>query len=121
MNLPGVKTLTQIKDCTRKDALKIRAILACKNVDAVTELSGAALEYVRRCYNRPPLQMAKLTAVDAILHTHGVEFIPRGRGARSPSIEYCNAGDTYATTIMWTGGRYRVGCWGDIVERGNYE
>ena len=37
MNLPSVKILTQIKDCTRKDALKIRAILACKNVDVVTE------------------------------------------------------------------------------------
>ena len=120
-NLPSIKTLQTIKDVTLEDARKVRAILECKSVDAVTELSESADRYVRQCYNKPPLQTVKLTAADSILRTFGVEYISRGRGAKSPSIEYCNTGDTYASTLMWTRGRYIVGCWGDIVERGNYD
>ena len=121
MNLPSVKMLQTIKDVTLEDARKVRAILECNSVDAVTELSESADRYVRQCYNRPPLQMVKLTAVDSILRTFGVEYIPKGHNSKSPSIEYCNTGDTYAVTLMWTRGRYAVGDWGDIVERGNYD
>jgi hypothetical protein len=32
------------------------------------------------------------------------------------TIKYVNHGDTYDTTLLWVGGRYRVGSWGDIVE-----
>lgn len=63
---------------------------------------------------------------------HNAEYIPPGRGRASPSIEYANRGDTYAPTILYldgvtadgraTGrGRWAVGAWGDIVERGNYQ
>jgi hypothetical protein len=121
MNYPSVKNLMQIKDVTRPDALKVLAILYSESVDAVTELSDAALDYVRQCYNQPPLQLVKLTAIDSILHTYGVERIPHGHGANSPAIEYCNTGDSYALTVLWCGGRYRVASWGDIVERGNYD
>lgn len=59
--------------------------------------------------------------IDSILGTHGVEYIPAGHNAKSPAITYCNAGDAYATTILLVNGRFRIGCWGDIVERGNYD
>jgi hypothetical protein len=121
MNYPSVKRIMEIKDVDRAAAVKVRAILQLTTVDAVTELSGPALDYVRACYHRPPLQLVKLTAVDAILRTFGVESIPPGHNSRSPAIDYCNSGDTYAATLMWTNGRYRVGSWGDIVERGNYD
>lgn len=75
------------------------------------------------------------SAVDAIADILGVdrcELIEPGSGSRSPSIEYANAGDTYAPTVLYldgvtsggraTGrGRWAVGTWGDIVERGNYQ
>ena len=32
-------------------------------------------------------------------------------------IEYVNKGDTYATTLLKVNGNYRIGCWGDEVER----
>jgi hypothetical protein len=62
---------------------------------------------------------------------YGTESIPPGDGKRSPSIEYVNTGDTYYSTILHldgfnsggqpTGcGRWAVGAWGDIVERGAY-
>lgn len=59
---------------------------------------------------------------DAILETHGCEFIPQGHNQKSPSIEYCNTGETYATTLLLIDGMtFRVGNWGDYVERGNYD
>jgi hypothetical protein len=62
-----------------------------------------------------------MDAIDGFLGTHGVEYIPRGHNAKSPAIAYCNAGDTYGTTILLVNGRYRIGAWGDIVERGSYD
>lgn len=53
--------------------------------------------------------------------TFGVEHIERGHNQRSPAIDYLNAGDTYSMTLLYVNGRFRVGCWGDIVERGNYD
>lgn len=63
----------------------------------------------------------RLERIDEILGTHGVEHIPEGHNALSPAIHYCNMGDTYATTILKVNGRFRIGCWGDIVERGSYD
>lgn len=53
--------------------------------------------------------------------TFGVEYIERGSNQKSPAIDYLNAGDTYDETLMRVRGRFCVGCWGDIVERGNYQ
>ena len=58
--------------------------------------------------------------LSGVIVGHGVEFIPAGKGKNSPSILYINKGDTYRTTIMFVRGQFVIGCWGDIVERGNY-
>jgi len=58
--------------------------------------------------------------IDVVLNGHGVEFIDAGKGRKSPAITYVNMGDTYDCTVMWVNGSFRVGCWGDIVEQGNY-
>ena len=55
------------------------------------------------------------------LGTFGVEYIAKGHNQKSPSITYLNSGDTYNLTILYVKGQFRVGCWGDIVERGNYD
>lgn len=99
MRLPSVKTLCTIKDVTPADARAIRAIMQ----------------------DRGDHHETRLQRIDRILGTFGVEYIPAGRNAKSPAIYYCNAGDTYTTTVLKVNGRFIVGCWGDIVERGNYE
>lgn len=53
--------------------------------------------------------------------TFGVEHINAGTNAKSPAIDYLNTGDSYDLTLLYIRGRFRVGCWGYIVERGNYE
>lgn len=97
---PSVKTLMKIKDVTADDARAIRAVMQGPGkVDGLT----------------------RMQRIDAILRTYGVEVTPAGKNAKSPAFVYCNAGDTYATTVLKVRGQFRVGCWGDIVERGNYE
>ena len=54
------------------------------------------------------------------LGTFGVEYTAKGKGRKSPAITYLNSGDTYESTILFINGQFRIGCWGDYVERGNY-
>ena len=121
VRVPSIKSLMEIKDVTRVDAVKVRAILKMTTCEQVTAVSDAARDYFQKCYHRPPLQLVKLYACDTILRTFGVEGIGRGHNQKSPAIDYLNTGDTYASTLLWVRGAYRVGSWGDIVERGNYE
>jgi hypothetical protein len=100
MRLPSVKTLMEIKDVTREDALAIRAIMA-----GPPRVNG----------------LTRMERIDKVLRTYGVESTPPGKNQKSPAIVYCNTGETYDTTVLKINGRFRVGCWGDIVERGNYE
>jgi hypothetical protein len=79
-----------------------------------------------------PFATDTIDAIAAMIDGDGAETIRPGDGPRSPSIEYANRGDTYAPTVLYldgvtdggrsTGrGRWAVGSWGDIVERGRYQ
>ena len=85
----------------------------------------AAVARLAECYHPPGLGDLRMHAIDAELETCGVEFIPAGHNFKSPAIDYCNTGDTYDTTILRVHDRnpvrYVIGCWGDFVERGNYD
>ena len=54
------------------------------------------------------------------LGTLGVEHIDEGNNDKSPAIAYLNTGDSYGWTVMVIRGRFVLGAWGDIVERGDY-
>ena len=130
VSLPSVKTLVQITTWPKE----ARAVLESRG--AVTR---ALLEsdkpfpnsswgnfehthnWVRSCYNQPPRHDIRMAMADELCETCGVEYTPAGHNAKSPAIEYLNAGDTYAATLLYVNGSYRVGCWGDIVERGKYD
>lgn len=68
----------------------------------------------------PRAKRNALSVIDHVLRGCGVEWIEPGNNSRSPGIDYVNMGDTYADTVMLIRGRFHIGCWGDIVERGNY-
>lgn len=79
-----------------------------------------------------PFATDTINAIAAMIDGDGAELIRPGDGPRSPSIEHANRGDPYAPTILYlngvtdggrsTGrGRWAVGSWGDIVERGSYQ
>ena len=90
---PSVKALMTIKNITRADAEKIRTVWK------TIENSRQARE-----------------AVDSILRTYGVVYI--GRHKRTGrNVYYANTGETYARTVIFSGPRAYVSCWGDIVEK----
>jgi len=123
-NLPSVKTLATIAHERAKELRSVLELTKRSELEALLD-SGkypVTAKWYWQCYNPMAFGTAKLSIADEILNTHGVEYIQAGHGAKSPAIEYCNAGDTYAATLMYVAGKgYRVGCWGDIVERGNYD
>lgn len=89
----SVAALQKIKDVTRDDAEKIRTIW-------------------RTIGNR---KFAR-EQIDNVLRTHGVEYL--GQHRRSGNhVYYCNAGDTYSSTVIFAGLRMYVGCWGYLIEQ----
>jgi len=95
MRLPSVETLEMVWGLEK--AFKIRAAL-----------------------EGPGTDLDRLAAANDALGFYGVEHIEAGKNKKSPAIDYCNSGDTYKFTILLVNGSFRVGSWGDLVERGNY-
>ena len=113
MRIPSLKTL---ENAFPTKGATLRQLL--QSSDAVRQ-HPAAIARVRECYHEPSLVDQRLHALNAEIGAYGVEYV-QGNG-RSMSFEYLNTGDTYSTTIIrFFDGRYRVGDWGTIVERGNY-
>jgi len=108
-NLPSVRTLSEVFGDKAKQA---RAILEMSRRELEALPAGAAR--VAECYNPPATSDLRLTCLDALAGTHGVESFECRDGSL---CDYLNAGDTYAATLVRFRGRYRVTCWGDIAER----
>lgn len=125
MRLPSIERMQSVLSIDLETAKRIRKIMEASNLEKVCELSENARRWVSACYRAPGLSITKMYAIDEVLETHGIEYQGKGSNQKSPAFDYCNAGDTYAPTVLliWgtNGPRFAVGCWGDIVEKGNYE
>jgi hypothetical protein len=97
---PSIKTIEKGLKIERKVAQQIRRIM-----EGPSHIDGHT----------------RLHRIDVLIGSYGVECIPHGHNLKSPTIYYCNKGDTYAITVLKVNGRFRIGCWGDIVERGKYD
>jgi len=88
-------------------------------LDEATKVRELMEKYQRRTSGLvvPEVTLGKISDV---IGGCGMESIPAGHNTKSPAIHYVNMGDTYDTTVLWVNGKFRIGCWGDIVERGNY-
>lgn len=121
MNYPSVKRLQAIKDVTPAIARQIRQIM---RREVPIPCGGCGLPdaaYACRFYHDGRCRPSRLKAIDRLIGTFGVEYQAAGHNAKSPAFHYCNAGDTYDTTILKVGDRFVVGCWGDIIEHGRYD
>ena len=107
--LPSVKPLRTVFGDNAKQA---RAILEMTR--SQLEALPACAARIAECYHSPKTYDLRLTALDALAGTYGVEAFQTRDGFW---CEYLNAGDTYVTTLLRFRGRYQVGCWGDIAER----
>lgn len=125
MRLPSVQTLSKITSYPKelREVLELGSLAALQalldDVDRPVKFPKTN-QWIASCYHYPKFHELKMSMADELCETCGVEYIAHGKGSKSPAIEYCNAGDTYAITLLYVQGTYRVGCWGDYVERGNY-
>jgi len=101
MRIPSVKTIGRLKKL---------------NGETITTDESKAIR--RAMENKKGLIVA-----NTILDGCGIETIglPDGcfENCQTPeiTIRYINMGDTYDTTVLKVNGQYRIGNWGDIVER----
>ena len=107
--IPSVKTLRSVFGERARDA---RRILEMTRSELEQHPVGA--ERVRECYHAPTTLDVRMTVLDSIAETHGVEGVQLRCGEW---LTYLNAGDTYTATLLYWRGSYRVGDWGSIVER----
>lgn len=122
--------LDAFRDLTPERAKLIRALAHATNdpVKLSSIIHGNAslartAAYAKSCYGDPfdsPVwrRTMMLHAVDVLLETHGVEPLGEVDMRRGPPYEYCNAGDSYATTLIYfrDADALRIGSWGDLVE-----
>jgi hypothetical protein len=129
---PSIKTLTtRLKDVDKSKAVLLRRIIKSDReglLEIEVELDDEhksihAFRYNRINHNTFDLRCELL---DRVLGTFGIEYIFEGsEGTRSdpesvhnqPECTYLNAGDTYAPTLLFHNGHWKVGCMGDIAER----
>jgi len=113
------KFTAAVREAWPDRAGQILAIIRGTRAHALTYPSAKRRD--DQSYHPHDTYLLKLEAISDVLGGFGAEGVPEGRG-RSPAFDYVNMGDTYQTTILYFPDRavWRVGCWGDVVERGNY-
>jgi len=89
-----------------------------ETLDDLLEQIPAVDSLRRQCFNPPGRHYSLMTALDALLKTHGSEALGKVHVHDGPPFEYLNVGDPYVATLVWyrSSGRFYVRCYGDIVE-----
>jgi hypothetical protein len=114
----NVKRLCELKDITPAQAKEIRAVW-CKFTRAeLKEKSQAVRDLIQYTNGGASLstRRMRMACINAIFDSHGIEYLGLDRRTND-DVYYCNAGDTYAPTIIFRGRVLSVGCWGDLIER----
>ena len=109
MRYPSIRTLSEIFD----DAKTARGIIA-GSIDPCVA-SDAARKRELECFTLAPMLTLKLCALDELGGFFGVESFEYSDGF----VEYLNAGDTYAATLLYRPDlrdRWQVSTLGDVVE-----
>lgn len=113
--------ITQIKDVTDADAKRVRAIWKAVKTDDLLALypdkRAEMLDRIIEAKTSRRYRQLQRELINDVIGTCGVEHLGYDRRANR-HIYYCNAGDTYATTICFVGDSLVVRCWGDYAERG---
>lgn len=108
MRLPSVKTLSEVFN----DAKQARKIMEMPRAELSTTDAGA--RRLRECFHPPKTYDLRLHVLNSIeFGLHGVESIESTGGEYA---DYLNTGDTYAPTLIYWRGKYRVQSIGDFVE-----
>ena len=108
MRLPSIKTLSAICDNPKE----IRKIFEMSRAQLLQTEAGAAR--AAECYGPIGTAYLRMYVLNAEIDgTHGVECMATGCDEWAT---YLNTGDSYAPTIIYWRGNYRVQSIGDFVE-----
>jgi hypothetical protein len=110
------KALMQGLNIDAETADKIRKAWKTDSKAELFALVPSAETYDKTYYHPATFREKKRYAIDCLLETHGVEYLGKYK-PNGADVYYCNAGDTYTTTIVFIGHRLIVSCWGDLVEK----
>lgn len=112
----SIQSLMEIRDVNEELAAKIRKVWKAGSQDELDTLYPDVEGYCRGMHTFPPRRMQKRWIIDQLVGTYGVEHL--GFNKRScEHVYYCNAGDLYASTILFAGRSLKVGCCADLIER----
>lgn len=94
---PTVKRMMGVLNISREDAQRIRDTMEKKSVLSVFRLAEKILDG---------------SGIEYIAATDDDQYSLNG-------LEYVNVGDPYTATVMYDHktGRYKIGGWGDVIER----
>ena len=104
--MPSLKTLQCFEN-----AAELRRIL--KMGKAELSLQPAAVARIRGCFTMPKWYDLRLTCLNDAGNFHGVE---RCESIDGEWATFLNSGDTYAPTIIYWRGTYRVQSLGSFIE-----
>lgn len=110
----SIGKLCEIKDVTRADARRIKDIWRAVKYDELIALFPDRRSEVLDL-GRSTWRAFLRQEIDSILRCSGVEHLGFHKRANR-HVYYCNGGDCYATTVIFTGDHLRVGCIGDLIE-----
>lgn len=105
---PSVATLRRIDE---SKAGAMRRVFEMTRAELEETESGA--QRARECYHRPQTCDIRLHVLNDAGGLHGVESVESESGEFA---SYLNTGDSYADTVIYWRGRYRVQSVGDFVE-----
>ena len=108
--------IAEIKDVDLELANRVRLVWKASTQGELETLYPQVSEFIAQQYHTPPRRQQKRWIIDRLIGACGVEHLGLHK-RRGNHVYYCNAGDTYATTIIFIGRQLKVGCWGDLVER----
>ena len=107
MRTPSIKTLSRVFD-NPKEAKRIFLM----DRDQLIETDAGAQRY-HECYTPPKTHDIRLHCLNKLGEFFGVEAIETTKGEFA---SYLNAGDTYAETIIYWRGQYRIQSIGEFIE-----
>jgi hypothetical protein len=112
---PTIKRLcAELKDITTETAKAIRHIW-CKASHTELLKIGAERGITTHHGYVEDWRYFRALIIDSITQSYGVEFLGIHRRT-GQDVNYLNAGDTYAPTLVFQGDSMRIACCGDYVE-----
>lgn len=108
MRMPSLKSLQQIHDADHRE---MRKILLMDRADLLKTEAGDNRR--RECFSPPDTDSLRMYVLEAAANTHGIESVVASNGWWA---DYLNTGDSYAPTVIYWNGRYRVQSLGDFIE-----